>query len=237
MSSSLLFQEMFHLREVARLLKPVRRETLRYWLDGRRVRGRWYEPVVRPQTTGSDLVTWGEFVELACLREYRDADVPLQRLRPVIHALRAEFDVPYPLAILRPYVHWPTRNTVMEIQEQLRLPDQLRFLRRADNGQMVFATEFELYKVKVELADSADWPVIGFRPLGPESDVVIDPVGSYGAAVVCGLRTDAIAELVAAGEDRDDVRDWYHLTDQQLSDALRFEGVSSYGADVPEPVY
>ena len=40
-----------------------------------------YAPVIRPEPTGDDLVTWGEFVELGYLREYRRKGVPLQRLR------------------------------------------------------------------------------------------------------------------------------------------------------------
>ena len=58
--------------------------------------------MIRDVPTGDDIVTWGEFVELGYLREYRRWGVPLQRLRPMIEELRREFATPYPLATARP---------------------------------------------------------------------------------------------------------------------------------------
>lgn len=83
--------------EAAGLL-GLRSERARAWLDGYERAGVRYPPVIRRDPTGSDVVTWGEFVELGYLREYRRSGVPLQRLRPVIDELRREFDTPYPLA-------------------------------------------------------------------------------------------------------------------------------------------
>lgn len=51
------------------------------------------------------MVTWGEFVELGYLRQYRRKEVPFQRLRPVIEALRQEFGTPYPLAAAKPFTY------------------------------------------------------------------------------------------------------------------------------------
>ncbi|HVV77173.1 MAG TPA: DUF433 domain-containing protein [Mycobacteriales bacterium] len=60
--------------------------TARRWIDGYERRGRHYDPVVRHESTDSDLVTWGEFVETRLLAQYRDAGVPMLRMRPVVEA-------------------------------------------------------------------------------------------------------------------------------------------------------
>jgi hypothetical protein len=103
-SVELLDREVYSSGEAARLL-GVPTSTLRRWLHGHERAGQFYPPVLRPQATGSDIVTWGEFVEAGYLREYRRLRVSLQSLRPFILALRESLGVPYPLAHARPWVH------------------------------------------------------------------------------------------------------------------------------------
>ena len=74
--------------------------------------------MVREDPTGSDIVSWGEFVELGYLREYRNKGVPLQQLRPVIDKLRERYGTPYPLANHKPFVG-PGRKLVMEVERKL----------------------------------------------------------------------------------------------------------------------
>ena len=61
---------LYYIGEAARflLITPTR---LRRWLEGKTIAGRWYQPVIRPEPTGDDSVTWAEFVEASLLREYR----------------------------------------------------------------------------------------------------------------------------------------------------------------------
>ena len=79
------------------LLVGVHAGTARRWLEGYLRKGHFYAPVLRPEPSGSDAVTWGEMVEARLLAEFRDRSVPLYRMRPAIVALRKEFG-PYPLA-------------------------------------------------------------------------------------------------------------------------------------------
>ncbi len=94
-STSILERPVYGIAEAAGLL-GLRPDRTHAWLDGYGRRGVPYAPVNRPEPTGGDIVTWGEFVELGYLREYRRKGVPLQRLRPVIDELRREFTTPYP---------------------------------------------------------------------------------------------------------------------------------------------
>ena len=83
--------------QAARLL-GLRTDALRRWVDGYERAGTTYAPGIREERTGSDTITWGEFVEAGYLREYRAKQVTLQYLRPVIAILREELGVRYPLA-------------------------------------------------------------------------------------------------------------------------------------------
>lgn len=84
MGVSVLDREMFAEAEAARLLR-VPQNTLNYWLEGGKYRGRQYKPVVPEQPRGSRApVTWAEFVEAGLLREYRRTHrVPMAELRAV----------------------------------------------------------------------------------------------------------------------------------------------------------
>ncbi len=78
---SILERPVYGVYEAAGLL-GLRSDRARSWLDGYERSGVRYPPVIREEHTGEDLVTWGEFVELGYLREYRRKGVPLQQLRP-----------------------------------------------------------------------------------------------------------------------------------------------------------
>jgi hypothetical protein len=111
--ASILDRPVYGVPEAAALL-GLRAGQAWAWLDGCSRLGVSYKPVIRVEPTGDEIVTWGEFVELGYLREYRRKGVLLQRLRPVIDELRREFGTPYPLATARPYLLG--KELVMEVQ-------------------------------------------------------------------------------------------------------------------------
>jgi hypothetical protein len=104
-----LNRELYTVTEAARLL-GVQASKLRRWLDGFTVGDRFYEPVIRPEPTGSNTVTWAEFVEAGFLNQYRTRKVSLQHMRPIIERMREEFGVPYPLAHFKPLVDSRSRE-------------------------------------------------------------------------------------------------------------------------------
>ena len=124
-------------------------------MDGYERRGVHYPPVIREEPSSDDIVTWGEFVELGYLREYRRCGVPLQRLRPVIDELRRAFNTPYPLATAKPYVMG--RDLVLEVQERNDLPAAIAIVIRS--GQQVMLTEVAnrfFRKVEFEAAERGE---------------------------------------------------------------------------------
>jgi hypothetical protein len=73
---SILERPVYGISEAARHL-GLRGDRTRAWLDGYDRNGVNYPPMIRERSTGADVVTWGEFVELGYLREYRRSGVPL----------------------------------------------------------------------------------------------------------------------------------------------------------------
>jgi uncharacterized protein (DUF433 family) len=216
-SVELLNREVYSSGEAARLL-GVPTSTLRRWLNGHERAGQFYPPVLRSEP-GSDIVTWGEFVEAGYLREYRRLKVSLQSLRPFILALRESLDVPYPLAHARPWVH--DRHLVQEIQEASGLDERLAFV-EYNSGQLVLSPVAEAFFKKVEF-DSTNSVARRMYPEGRDSHVVIDPRLAWGEPTVDGIRTDNIYELWQAGDDPDRIAEAFDLTREQVQAALRYE--------------
>jgi hypothetical protein len=119
MEDPLLERAIYSYADVDRLV-GLHSGMARRWLEGYERAGRFYDPVLRPRSTGSDAVTWGEMVEARLLAEFRSRDVPVQRLRPAIVRLRKELG-PYPLAHARPFLDVEGRELVCYVQEQVGL--------------------------------------------------------------------------------------------------------------------
>lgn len=178
--------------EAARVLR-IPQTTLRAWLEGAERGGRRAEPVLRVAATGSNQVTWGEMVEARYLRAYREA-VSMQRLRPFLTRLRAEFGVPYPLAHFRPYID-ASRELVFRLQQEVDLPDDLWLVFRGRGDQLRLSpTLANDFLQQVEFADEGGLEAVRIRPQGRGSAVVIDPRVHSGAPSINGVRTARLAE-------------------------------------------
>lgn len=203
-------------------LKP---DTAKRWIDGYERRGREYAPIVRTERLDNDLVTWGEFVETKLLAAYRDAGVPMLRMRPVVEGLRQRFQVRYPLATIRPYLDADLR-VVYEVQQETQLEDSMRLVVEAGSGQYVLAPDVRRFR-KIAVFESVEGEsgdvVARFRPLGGHRQVVIDPVRRFGCPVVRSTPTDVLAELVRAGEPIEWVAEQYELTVEDVLDAVEYE--------------
>lgn len=216
---SILERPVYGLGEAASLL-GLRTERARAWVDGYERQGVRYSPVIRPEPTGEDIVTWGEFVELGYLREYRRKGVPLQRLRPVIDALRHEFSTPYPLATARPYVFG--KELVLELQQQNDLPRAIAIV--VDSGQTIgLADEAKRFFTKVEFDPAGSGDATRLRPAGPASSVVIDPLVRFGRPAISGVATERLWELTDAGETIEVIATGYELSIEEVRAAVAYE--------------
>jgi uncharacterized protein (DUF433 family) len=218
-----LDRPLYGVAQAASLL-GLRAARVRAWLDGYERGGRVYAPVIREEPTGRDVVTWGEFVELGYLREYR-ADVALQRIRPVIAALRETYGTPFPLAHARPWVY--DHELVLAVQEEAELDPRLAIVVRT--GQEIILSDVaERFVRRVDFEGDA---VARWRPAGKLSPVVVDPEHAFGMPTVGGIATERIFELVLAGEPIDTVAAGYEIPVDDVRAACAFEETAhSYAA-------
>ena len=221
MATSDLDRELYPVAEAARLLR-VPQSTLRWWLEGRAVRGKQYPPVIREEATGSGLVTWGEFVEAGYLKEYRSRSVPLPELRRFIDELRGELHVRYPLAHLQPYVS-AHRRLVLELQKTAGLPPEFGLVLEVTSGQLLLGRAAESFIEHVEFSEEGDNSAVRVFPVRKESPVVIDPHRSFGAPSIRGIRTEALAELIDAGEPPEGVAEDFDLPVELVKAAVAYE--------------
>lgn len=216
---SLLDRDTYGMGQVDRLL-GLSRGTAFCWIDGHERRGRRYEPLVRERATGSESVTWGEFVEVRLISEYRRRGVSVFRMRPAIMALREEFGTDYPLAAAQPFLTPDGRKLVLRVQQETNLRPSLRFVVRV--GQTILPS-LEVYRFR-QAADYDDAIVRRFRIA---DNVVIDPEYASGEPTIAGrrLRVANVAESIAAGETRDAVAEMWDITPEAVDDAVRCSNV------------
>lgn len=207
----------------ARVLR-MSRSTLHWWLEGGERRGKWYDPVLRPEPTGSREVTWGELVEARYLREYRRKhQVQLWRLRTFIGYLRDELGVPYPLAHARPWIG-PDRRLFVVAQDQASLPPELWVCVEPTSGVMLLTHTAEQFLERVEFGGE-DGSAVRLWPQGKDSPVVIDPDVRFGEPSVRGIPTESLAEQVRGGDAIEAVAEDFGLDLDDLIAALGYEGI------------
>ncbi len=205
MTLTTIDRPLYSIGEAARLLQ-LPSQTLRRWLEGAKVKGVSYKPVIRQEATGSDAVTWAEFVEAGLLGRYRDRDVPLIKMRPFIDATRAEFGVPYPLAHFKPWIEG--RELVYRLQEKTQLDPELYLVHPARGGQLQWAHPVAEFLERVEFEPNTAY-IARLFPLGKTEPVVIDPEVSFGIPQVNGIRTELVADSLDAGESpREAAKSW-----------------------------
>jgi uncharacterized protein (DUF433 family) len=197
--------------EAARLLQ-LHGQTLKRWLEGGRVSGTFYAPVVRSEPKGRDEVTWGEFVEAGLLKEYR-GKVSLQHLRTMVEGFRQKYDVPFPLAHFKPLVDISKRKLVVGVTEgtvENVHTQQLQWQKAAEN--FLEKVDFDAHGVAARLL-----------PRGKRSPIVIDPEVTFGIPQIRGIRTETLMEEFASGEPIAAISETWDLQVPDVEAALQFE--------------
>lgn len=220
MKVDVLEREMFSEAEAARLLR-VPQNTLHYWLEGGRQRGKTYKPIVRIEPQGGRTsVTWAEFIEAGLLRQYRRIHrIPMAQLRMFVDKLREEFGVPYPLAHHRPFVG-RDRQLVLRAQEAAGL-DGDYWLVAVASGQLILTYPAEAFLERVTW--DRDIPT-AWRPHDDErSPVRMNPELRFGRPAIKGISTEVLWEHAESGEDIDETAAAFDLEPDDIRWALAYE--------------
>lgn len=218
---SLLDREIYSFNQVDRILE-LSRGTAKRWIDGHERLGTRYEPVIRPERTGSSVVTWGEFVEARLISEYRSAGIIIFRMRPAIEALRQELGTRHPLATARPFLDIAGFELVQRVQDETKLDRSLWFVIRSK--QMILPSmALQRFQKVAEYDDEGT--VIR---LNLAANVVLDPDYASGEPTIKGrrLRVADIVEAAAAGESGESIKAMWNLTDEQYGDAVRYSRIA-----------
>ena len=205
--------------------------TAHRWIDGYDRGGRHYDPVVRQETTGNPIATWGEFVEARLLAEYRDSGVAMLRMRPAVQALRETFG-PYPLASAQMWLGHDGRDIVQRTQIETGLDrKQWLVVPRSGQGMLPVAEKtvrwsdraLRFMRTLVWSEDGGIAVLAGLRPLSDNDAVLIDPLRGFGEPVVRNVQTSVIGELIRAGDPPEMIAELYELSIDDVNAAVRYE--------------
>ncbi len=224
---SVLERRLYSFAEVDNLAR-LAAGTARRWLEGYTRKKVEYPPLLRPEPTGDELATWGEFVEADLVGRYRRKGVPVQHLRPVIMRLRNELGTPYPLAFEKPLI--AGRELIRAAQLEANVGSRLELvIEDLRSGQLRLSPLVADFMESIEYDDDV---AARLHPDGRTSPVRIDPLRAFGRPTVRAVRTERLSEAFLAGTTLEDLADLYEMSIGDIESAIRFE---SARARVPQP--
>jgi uncharacterized protein (DUF433 family) len=214
---------LYSLPEAARLASiPSRTLTnwvrgYRYPVDGRMTKAR---PVIRPPDR--DALSFVNLMEALALAGYREAGVPMQRVRKALDFATRVMEHPHILASER--LLTDGKELFWEYQERSR-NGELDLVNLSRQGQKVFPEAVMRYLRQVEWGP--DRFVARWWP-GPErgrGQVVVDPRRAFGAPVIAGtgVRTEDLFSRFRAGEPLDELAHDYGVKLGDVEAAIRIE--------------
>ncbi len=178
---------------------------------------------VRPAHRHEAAVPFIGLAEAYALAAFRQAGVPMQRIRPAIEALDRELGLKYALASRRLYTDG-AEIVYDYAQHAGETPEgeSARELVVVRNNQRVFAEVVERYLRRVDFAADGYAQVIHL-PQYRVADVTIDPDHAFGRPRFArgGAGLDDVIDLFVAGEPVDVVAAEFGLTRDEVEDALR----------------
>ena len=176
-----------------------------------------------PSTYGSIVLDWGEFVQLALLREYWCQNVPVYDLAALVEELSKRHDTLYPLATRSTFVD---RSLLGMLQETFDLPYNLRLV---NDVSFALTEEVERFIAKAEFADTPIGPVERIFPLGKSSPITIDPMIRFGRPNVDGVAVERLFELHNAGETVQQIAKSYDMSVSAVNSAIAYK-IGSWSA-------
>jgi uncharacterized protein (DUF433 family) len=211
---------LYTLTEAARIV-GVPANTLHHWARGYTYKGidgeqHWSPALVTTARVGrGEAVPFVGLGEAYVLRAFTAAGVPMQRIRPALARLEAEFG---PRAVLTSQrlktdgaeVLWEYRDQ----DENGDVVDNLVVVRRS---QPVFREVVEQYLKTITYRDGRI-ALIRLPPFRPE--VVVDPHRNFGAPTLAsrGIHVADIRDRIDAGEPLDQLADDYRISLSDVQD-------------------
>jgi len=175
------------------------------------------------RTARQPVIPFIGLAEGAVLTAIRRSGVPLQRIRPALEQLDAQFGVSHALASSRLYSDGA--EVLFDYAEATDNPGLVRAAHElvvVRNGQRVFNEVVDSYLQRLEFDDKGYVRLIRL-PAYEVAEVVVDPARGFGQPIFVrgGARLDDALGLFRAGEPLDVVADEYGIPRDHLEDAVR----------------
>ncbi|MDQ2706433.1 MAG: DUF433 domain-containing protein [Actinomycetota bacterium] len=153
------------------------------------------------------------------VRSYQhDLGARTTELHTFITLLRGVFDLPYPLADRRPFVH--DRQLLFEAQESADLDPELWLVADVREQYLLLPPSEEFVRRVTWEHDVAT----GWRPHDdPASPVRMSPDVRFGKPAIGGISTEVVWEHSEAGEDDDEIAETFGLSCSGVRWALTYE--------------
>lgn len=216
---------LYTIPRASRYLKIPQR-TIRGWVMGRKHLAesgeRLYEPVIILPNINSPILSFMNLVEAHVLSGMRRLEnVPFHKVRSGLSFLESQFPTPHPLADRL----FETDGVDLFIREL----DQLINISRSGQVEMQEVVSNYLRRIDRDVNTGVVrlYPFLRKAPsLDEPRRVMIDPLISFGRPVLAGtgVPTDVIAERFYAGETFDGLAKDYDVTEEQVEEAIRYEG-------------
>jgi uncharacterized protein (DUF433 family) len=190
---------------------------------GGRVRGLPVITATKPPKKNESAVPFVGLAEAYALTAFRQAGVPLQRIRPAVDALQRELGLEYALASRRLFTDGA--EVLYDYAEHAAdTPEGVsaRELVVVRNNQRVFTEVVEDYLRRVEFADDGYAQMIRL-PQYRTAEVLIDADYAFGRPRFArgGAKLEDVIDLFQAGEPLQTVADEFGLTQPEVEDVLR----------------
>lgn len=171
-----------------------------------------------PRIEGRLTLTFLDLVQLRVVRAFREAGVPLQRIRSAGEIAGDLFGTSHPLAHLR------FKTEGRGVWSDATTTGEREIMNLSDAGQRAFpevvaeSLKEISYATEPELADR-------WYAAGPGGGVVVDPQIAFGAPVVvkANVPTGAVWAQSRSEPDVHRLASWFRLDVRQVQDAIRFE--------------
>jgi uncharacterized protein (DUF433 family) len=223
----MLDREVYIYAEVDRLI-GLHGGTARRWINGYERGGKVYEPILRVVPCDTSWVTWGEFVEVRMLAEFRDREkVRTSRLRAAVDLLRRMYGIAYPLAHLRPYLDVHERDVTISGDDVGPSDEEIDEAIVVRTGQHLLSDARWLADVAVFDHDDDGEQVFTQLPADREfPGIVINPARLSGQPTFIGSRVSpvTIAAMANGGMRHEDIAADYGLSLQQVQQAIDYTG-------------
>lgn len=176
--------------------------------------------VLGERTKGEGL-SFLQLIEVAVVAEMRRSGVKLTEIRQARDYLIEKTGFEFPFAQLK--FKTDGADILGEVEGPLGETLTDRLLAFNHRGQLVWS-EFLSSRLKTFNYDERG-SVITWKVAGEDKDIEIDPTLAFGAPQVDGVKTSLIKTRFSIGEEVDEISEDYSITNEQVVEALLFEGL------------